>query len=412
MDIKPTDGDVPSPIHGANNDKLTNQEMHTLPLETVVNNHRTGADGNYLPSRVISTISPIVVRQNDPGGAKYQEALSYSFLLNAPKYPGLTKMDDGTLVLTLTAALSGGPAYGTDEGRTDVILFSQDDGMSWSQPHRVPGYRTTPMNLGGKRLLLRGWNSYIDTEDSFCFWFSEDGGLTWSDAEPVARLPDGQGVNTDVSPSMLIEGDTIRFMFYVSDTGTMMWPYNHEKHTWGEPYFFPEDWMAFARCSEASLTRAKDGALVASFRSSRPDIPAPSDHWRGILTARSTDDGKTWTKPDVHSLYGHVHHSLVSFPDGRILMTYAARIGELDGRTYHGHEAVFSHDHGRTWDWSRRYILFRGINGVMHSPQSVILSNGRIMTVVMHPISFSWQDEQTEGNMVGISQVSAVLWIP
>ena len=170
--------------------------------------------------------------------------------------------------------------------------------------------------------------------------------------------------------------------------------------------------MAFARCSEASLTRAKNGDLVASFRSSRPGIPAPSDHWRGILTARSTDDGRTWTRPDVHSLYGHVHHSLMTFPDGRILMTYAARIGELDGKTYHGHEAVFSHDHGQTWDWGRRYILFRGTDGAMHRPQSVLLSDGRVLTVVMHPISFTWKDEQTQGNLIGISQVSTVIWLP
>jgi hypothetical protein len=403
---------VAGSTQGANKDRLTTRDMHTLPLSDVVNDHRTGADGNYLPSRVISTISPVVVRQNAPNGPKYQEALGYSFLLNVPKYPGLTKMDDGTLVLTLTAALSGGPAYGLDKGRTDVILLSQDDGMTWSQPQHIPGYRTTPMNLGGNRLLLRGWDSYIDTEENFRFWFSEDGGMTWSKPESVPRLPDGRGVNTDVAPSMLIEGDTIRFMFYASGCGTMMWPYNHVKHAWAEPFFFPEDWMAFARCSEASLTRAKNGDLVASFRSSRPGIPAPSDHWRGILTARSTDDGRTWTRPDVHSLYGHVHHSLMTFPDGRILMTYAARIGELDGKTYHGHEAVFSHDHGQTWDWGRRYILFRGTDGAMHRPQSVLLSDGRVLTVVMHPISFTWKDEQTQGNLIGISQVSTVIWLP
>ena len=205
----PNDSPAARSIQGANADKLTNSDMHTLPLSDVVNDHRTGADGNYLPSRVISTISPTVVRQNGPKGPKYQEALGYSFLLNAPKSPGLTKMEDGTLVLTLTAALSDGCAYETDAGRTEVILFSEDDGLSWSQPRRIPGYRTTPMNLGGTRLLLRGWDSYIDTAEHFRFWFSEDGGMTWSEAVP--SLPDGRGVNTDVAPSMLIEGDTIRF---------------------------------------------------------------------------------------------------------------------------------------------------------------------------------------------------------
>ena len=178
-------------IHGPDNqDKLTNSVIHTLPLAAVVSNHQAGRDGDYPPSRVTSTISPVVVRQNDPGGPQYQEALGYTFLLNSPKYPGLCQMDDGTLVLTLTAALSGEievrttgnypGTYVNENKRTDVILFSKDQGMSWSQPRRIPGYRTTPMNLGGNRLMIRGWNSKIDVPEAFRFWFSEDEGETWS----------------------------------------------------------------------------------------------------------------------------------------------------------------------------------------------------------------------------------------
>lgn len=114
----------------------------------------------------------------------------------------------------------------------------------------------------------------------------------------------------------------------------------------------------------------------------------------------------------MHSLYGHVHSSLLTFPDGRILMTYAARIGELEGRLYHGHEAVFSHDNGRTWDWEHRYILFRGTDGAQHSPQSVLLSDGRVLTVMMHPVSFTWKDNDTKGNLIGLSNISVVLWSP
>ena len=192
----------PNPsIQGPDNkDRLTNSAMHTLSLEAVVADHKTGRDGNYIPTRVTSTVSPVVVRQNDPNGPKYQEGIGYSFLLNSPKYPGLCKMDDGTLVLTLTASLSGetvsrnGVTFVDENTRTDVMLFSRDNGMSWSQPQRIPGYRTTPMNLGGKRLMLRGWNSKIDVPESYRFWFSEDGGETWSDEEPVAALPDERGV--------------------------------------------------------------------------------------------------------------------------------------------------------------------------------------------------------------------------
>jgi len=403
-------------IHGPDNkDKLTNNVMHTLPLEEVLEDQLTGPDGQFLPSRVISTTSAVVVRQNDPNGPKYQEALGYSFLVNAPKYPGLCQMDDGTLVLTLTAALGEGPVFGSDNGRTDVILYSKDDGMSWSQPRRIPGYRTTPMNLGGNCLMLRGYTSWVDIPEAYHFWFSDDAGQTWSEPEKVPPLPDGSWVITDVAMNFPIEDDTIRFMFYhgperedLDRTGTVMRPYNFQTHTWGEPTFFARKYLG----SEASLTRAKNGDLVASLRSTRPGIPSPSDHWRGIVTMWSADNGKTWSEPAVHSLYGHVHHSFLTFPDGRILMTYAARLGEIEGRSYHGHEAVFSHDHGKTWDWEHRYILFRGTEGGQHSPQSVLLSDGRVLTVVMHPTSFSWKDEDTTGNVIALSQVSVVIWSP
>ena len=396
--------------------------MHTLPLDEVTRDQWSSSNAEFPPTRVVSTVSPVVVRQNDPTGPKYQEAVGYSFLLNSPKYPGLCRMDDDTLVLTLTAALSGETVtdgeqrtFLDESTRTDVILFSEDDGFSWSQPRRIPGYRTTPMNLGGKRLMLRGWSGKEDLPETFFFWFGDDRGETWSDEEKVPFLPDGTGVITDVAMNFPIEGDTIRFMFFrypgpddPNRAATIMRPYNVRTHTWGEPTFFPKEF----RSSEASLTRAINGDLVASFRSARPGIPSPFDGWRGIVTAYSTDDGKTWSRPAVHSLYGHVHHSLLTLRDGRILMTYAARIGELEGRTYHGHEAVFSYDNGRTWDWQRRFILFRGTDHAQHSPQSVLLSDGRVLTVVMHPVSYTWRDDETRGNLIGLSNVSVVIWSP
>ena len=394
-----------------NTDRLTNS-IQTLPVEDVVEEHNLDRSGQFPGSRIISTISPVVVRQDDPGGPSYQEAPGYTFLINSPKYPGLVAMDDGKLVLTLSGALHPpAVAAGRDVGRTQLILFSEDDGMSWTQPRRIGGYRTTPMNLGGPHLALRGWLSTHDSSDAFCLWFSDDCGRTFSDPELVPPLPDGRRGNTDVAPNFLIEGDTIRFMFYTKGlegwrSVTFMRPYDFKTHAWGEPFFFPYHW----RSSEASLTRAANGDLVASFRSSRPGIPEPNDHWRAIITSWSADDGKTWAEPAVHFLYGYVHHSFLNLPDGRILMTYAARIGELEGRTYHGIEAVMSHDFGRTWDWEHRYILFRGTDGCMHSPQSVLLSDGRILTVLMHGTSYSWNDGTVEGNLILLSHVNVVIW--
>jgi len=289
-----------------------------------------------------------------------------------------------------------------DGPRGGFILFSRDDGMSWSQPRPapLPLDRCAPINLGGSRLMLRDGGNLV---------VSNDYGQTWSAPEPIPALPDGRPMYSDVAMNGLVEGDTIRLIFYTekpSDIPGKTWTeggwtgqslimsYNVKTKQWSEPVFFPKtpadgpEWAT----SEGSLTRAKNGNLVAAFRSRRPKLTTvKSDAWRAIRTAVSTDDGKTWSKPALHSPlgYGLVHMSLLPFPDGRILMTYAARVGEVDGKVYHGIEAVFSHDNGQTWDWQHRYILYRGRDLYMHSPQSVLLSDGRVLTVLMEHINFT-----------------------
>lgn len=397
---------MPEVVHPMpNGDRLTNN-IQTLASQDVLRSHATDGGGVFLPDRVITTISAVVVRRDDPTGPKYQEALGYAFNINGSWVPGLTRMDDGTLVLTMTITAV--------EPHKGVILFSRDDGMSWSPPRPVPASRCTPVNLGGDRLMLRAGNLY----------FSDDRGRTWSDPKPVPA-----GLGTDVAMNPLVEGDDVWWIFMKSG-GCRDWKaqsvrirYDLADHTWDKPLDFPncDGDGPLWRTSEGSITRAKNGDLLAAFRTGRPglsvcafdataEVPGevPSDHWRGICTTYSTDNGKTWADPEVHFQYGHVHMSLLPFPDGRILMTYVARIGELEGRTYHGTEAVFSHDHGRTWDWERRYIIYRGRTGPMHSSQSQRLSDGRVITTFMEHVDYSHQAAPASR----MPQVCAVIWSP
>ncbi len=244
--------------------------------------------------------------------------------------------------------------------------------------------------------------------------FSDDAGHTWSDPEPIPPLSGGLKTYTDLALNGLVEGDTVTFIFFtrVGDTKrdvSFIRRYNVGSRTWSDPQFFPRTWNS----NEGSITRAKNGNLVAAFRFVMPGIPQPSDHWCGQFTTISKDDGKTWSEPSVHLKYGHVHQSLLPFPDGRTLMTYASRIGELEGRNYHGIEAVMSYDHGETWDWARRYILFRWSSGYMHGPQSVLLSDGRILTSFMYHTDFPWaNDDPDQGPIRFMGHVSVVIWSP
>ena len=46
----------------------------------------------------------------------------------------------------------------------------------------------------------------------------------------------------------------------------------------------------------------------------------------------------------------------------------------------------------------------------MHSPQSALLSDGRVLTTLMHATGFSWNDGTVEGNLISLGHVNAVIW--
>ena len=403
-----------------NEDKLTNS-ARMLSFEQTMETESTDAWGYYHKSRVITPISPVVVRRNGLEGPEYQEAVGYTFLPNVVAFPGLAQMDDGTLVLTLSVQTKDGD-------RDEFLLFSQDEGSSWTQPRRIPGQRLKPFNLGGDKLMLRGTFPLSSDKDApaDCLCFSDDGGQTWGDPVPVPTLPDARPFHiSDLAYTHLIEGGTVTFAGWspvptiaakAGESGELFTQgvlrcYHLDTNEWDEPYYFPEAWGL----NEGSLIRAANGDVVAAFRTQMIGVPIHSDHEMGMATLRSTDNGRTWSEPAHHFLYGYHHCGLILLADGRILLTYVVRIGELDGLTYHGVEAVVSNDHGVTWDWERRYILCRWPHPSTHSPQSVCLSDGRILTVFMHDTRYSWtdldghpyRDKLTLGHL---AHVSVVIW--
>ena len=378
----------------------------TIPLERLEHLVSHEASGAYSPQRVISPPMKTPVRQEHPAGPIYQEALTYTFLVHSMKFARLTRMDSGRLVVIASGWLEASP---TDE-RTCFIIFSDDEGLSWSQPrpfHRGPE-RPEPINLGGQRLLL------IPNDDPGFTCHSQDGGHTWSEKTPFPTLPDGR-----VTPrhgTVLVEGQTLSGIFMVEDgadesdwtASALIRRSRDGGRTWSEGIWLPRQWQV----SEGALARARDGALVAALRTAQaPGMPSYCDHWRRLTTARSLDEGLTWTDHQVHFDYGKVHSGLVTLSNGDLLLTYAARMGEVDGEIYHGIEAVLSRDHGKTWDWHNRFILFRwAMHQSMHSPVSVELADGRILTIFLFHYDAPWDQGSFNAAVLGISAV--VIWSP
>lgn len=379
----------------------------TIPLERLNQLVSREVSSSYSPQRVISPRMPIAIRQEDPNGPRYQEGLSYTFLIHSMKFSKLARLDNGRIVL-----LSNGWIHkGDKENRAAFILYSDDEANGWSQPREIPDLtqqRARPVSLGGQRLMAFGG----------VMMYSDDGGETWTDPVPnPLRLPNGQ--QTAHHGSILAEGDELTIISaseapphgLTGWTGySWLWRSHDSGRTWDAPLQIPVEWNT----SEGSVTRAKDGALVGSFRTNQaPGLPSHCDHWRRITTARSMDNGHSWTDHQVHFKYGKVHTKLLTLQNGDILMTYAVRMGELDGEMYHGIEAVLSRDNGRTWDWDQRFILFRwAMNQFMHTPESLELADGQILTVFTYHYHPSWGPSALGAPGYPMGLTSAVIWSP
>ncbi len=349
---------------------------------------------------VITPWQPVVVRQNHPAPQKpsYQEADGTTLMLFWPKYPRLAQLASGRLVLRV--------ATGPEE--RFVLMFSDDDGQTWSQPLNDPAPLTKRGQLaplGGNELMCYGPTIY----------FSQDGGQTWPESVEVPATKYGKPWYA--KGTILVEGDEVTAIQIVIAEQNKRISVLHRSpdrgRTWQERVEVP--FMP----SEGSLARASDGSLVAALRTSfcesedyfpTKGIPMLNDHWRGITTQRSTDNGQTWSEPYVLARYGHHHQELLPLNNGSLLMTYHGRIGELDGKTYHGIEGVLSHDHGQTWDWQNRFIIFRWLPGEgVHSPISVQLADGRILTVFQHDEAGRYNRNGAAGR-ANIGRVSMVIW--
>ncbi len=120
--------------------------------------------------------------------------------------------------------------------------------------------------------------------------------------------------------------------------------------------------------NETALVEAADGTLVAMMRSTGNDYLWQSD---------SKDGGMTWTPPRKTAIYGHPA-SLLRLSDGRLFCTYGYRKAPM------GIRAVFSDDHGKTWDTENELIVRQDAIASFADvgyPSAVELEDGSVLLV-------------------------------
>lgn len=281
----------------------------------------------------------LLSRSLDGGATWRAPAYMHADASGKPDTPGatsLTYLGTGKAFLTIS------------EGTTDWNWVSDDFGHSWRQTPRPPAFPKQhfiawdPLYVDGARLIETGYVSIGNWEaggySQGVIRFSTDNGMTWS---ATTMVPQWKGWN------------------------------------------------------EITVTRAKNGDLLAACRSDSPRRfrKLVYDNYSGMGISVSKDDGRTWSEIKPLFDWGHHHPSFVVLPGGEIVITYVVRRGypaSPDGFPQMGVEAVVSRDHGETWDLDHRYILatwkalVKGADAAyiaqVQSSSSVLLPDGSILT--------------------------------
>ena len=285
-----------------------------------------------------------------------------------------------------------------------AFIRSKDGGKTWSDRQWL--HNGSDSNIGvalGLTYLGNGkvraiWGSADEVE-----WISEDNGHSWS----ARRTPNGDKPilyfwdpalvlqeETKDKPARLIEsGYRETGIPWGSDAGPYSQGYVRSSEDGGKTWTETKvpEWLGL---NEITIGRAANGDLIAA---ARTDLPlrlakAKLDHYAGLAVSRSSDEGKTWTKPDVLFDWGRHHPSLVTLKNGDMLMTYVVRLGytrDKDGFQRFATEAIISKDHGKTWDLDHRIVLatwtgdIKGDNAWFSGVQSsstVVLPDDTIVT--------------------------------
>jgi hypothetical protein len=241
-------------------------------------------------------------------------------------WPDLVKANNGRLLCSYSACVQHG-----DRSFTQLfLLYSDDDGESWSEPYPVTEacgikagyyYNNTSMNiLGDGRIALAYDRIEGNDEDSspkrIVLRFSSDGGVTWSD--PMITPAVG------IVPDKLLELPGGRWLlgchqkdFSLGKLVQRLWYSDNQGETWHGPVIVGCD--AGLNLCEASILPIGD-TLVAIMRENS------SMGWPAYRTF-SHDQGETWSKPVAFPLHG-CHRPKTGFlSDGRILITYRYRPG-------------------------------------------------------------------------------------
>ena len=129
-----------------------------------------------------------------------------------------------------------------EAGAITYLIFSEDDGLTWSDPIPTPATGIVPdrlLELESGRWIISTHQRNPETGNlAQHLWYSDDGGATWSERVTVA---DQAGLNLCEVSILPVEGRLVAFMRENSGLGRPCYKTISEDdgETWSEPMPFP-----------------------------------------------------------------------------------------------------------------------------------------------------------------------------
>ena len=300
---------------------------------------------------------------------RYEEAVRTRVGPRGNYKAGFSRLADGKLVI---AVCREEPGYKADQSKRFFNIFvyeSLDEGLTWVEIAKpgIIGKEPSLTALPDGAILLTAQHADFRPDAKRGDMYvcrSEDGGRTWQ----ISKVPGGgypRNVIVEQDDSLLWmrrKGNNLELCR--STDGGRAWQFSEGLVPWD-----PKD---VANFDEVSAVRLDDGAILASLRHEIPG--APGEGFEDTMIARSTDDGKTWSKPERFTNTAEVHVYLTKLSDGRILATYS---------NYHlpyASCAMLSSDGGRTWD--RDNVVLLSLSADLYVGWAVTLQmpDGSLMT--------------------------------
>ena len=251
-----------------------------------------------------------------PGGTAWDAPELH---IDRPKTDGNPVLyNEGQRVWLFRAVTPGGWSLAHTE-----VQQSQDGGLTWSEPERIPGplgtmVRCPPVRTAGGALLLP---AYDDLLQRSLFFVSADG-TNWRERSALVTPAPHQNIQPSVA--RLSSG---RLLAVLRNTGRG-WLWVTASDDDGRSWAPPRDSGFPNPGSPATLLRLSSGNLLLVYNASRT-----ARH--PLVAALSADEGVTWHPPrtlaDGSGEYSYP--AAVQSPDGLIHVLYSddrARIGHVE----------------------------------------------------------------------------------